>query len=215
MKLHLTTLSLFLFCLLPFAVFGQEDLTNNPPVTNEWLVIPGQQVGAISAQTTRTTLTKHFSRRAIRDYTAATPNGIQYLSTVNEQTANSITVFWTNENRNTVHSVEINGWIGSNWYLQNGLRVGLTLYGQLLDINQQPVGFKGFFNEKQGGVITNWNGGRLGSLENKVKVQLWYSGSCELTELNSYNFLGNKTHSSNEERAQFLELRVYRITVFL
>lgn len=214
MRLHPTTLILFLFCLLPLAGFAQEDLKNHPPITNEWLVIPGQQVGAIQSNTTRTTLTHHFNRRVIRDYTKATSNGIQHISTVNERTINSLTVFWKDENRTSVDRVEINGWIGSNWYLESGLRVGLTVYDQLLEINQQPVLFKGFYNEKNGGTITNWNGGRL-SNNQQLTVQLWYSGSCELTELNSYDFLGNKEHSTSEELAQFLELRVYKITVQL
>ncbi len=210
-----STLYLLLLFIIPIVSIGQEDLENHPPVTNEWLVIPGEQVGAIHAKTTRTTLTHHFNRRAIRDYTTATSDGIQHISTVNEQTANSLTVYWTNEMRNTVNRVEINGWVGSNWYLENGLRVGLTLYDQLLEINQQSIQFKGFYNEKEGGMVSNWNNGRLGALNSNLKVQLWYSGSCELTELNSYNFLSNNMHSSTEELAQFLELRVYKLTVYL
>lgn len=210
-----STLYLFLLFCIPLFAHGQEDIKNYPPIVNEWLVVPGEQVGAIHAKTTRTTLTHHFNRRAIRDYTTATSKGVQHISTVNEQTANSLTVVWTNENRNAVDRVEINGWIGSNWYLENGLKVGLTLYDQLLEINQQPIQFKGFYNDKEGGMIANWNNGRLGSFQSNLKVQLWYSGSCELTELNSYNFLGNNLHSSTEELAQFLELRVYKLTVYL
>jgi len=206
---------LTLFLLVSVNVFAQEDIANNPPVTNEWLVIPGKQVGAIHKATTRTSLTHHFNRRAIRDYSKATNDGVQYCSVVNENTPHSLTVYWTNENKNLVDRVEINGWIGSNWYLENGLRVGLTVYNQLLEINQQPVLFKGFFNEEQGGVVTNWNSGRLGAMGSNIVVQLWYSGSCELTELNSYDFLGNRAHSTSEELAEFLELRVYKLTVYL
>lgn len=203
------------FLFFGFSGFSQSKLNTNHAQQDEWLVIPGEQVGAIQKNTKRTNLSQFFNRRVTLDFTEKINGKTIYKTSIYKDTPNSLVIVWTNERMTEVDYVVLDGWIGSNWYTVDGLRVGLKVYDQLLDINQKPILFSGFYNEKNGGFVANWQEGTLSKYKDDLEVQIWYSGSCELTELNIYDFLENKEYSTESAQSKHLEIRVYKLFVSL
>lgn len=131
-------------------------------LTNDFIIIPGERVGSITATTTEAELQEMFGVDKVKIQSIpiaedATQEGvILYPGTPNE-----IEIIWeTAASEGKPAFIRI-GKDSTQWRTPDGITVGTSLE-KLEEINGKPFKFYGF-DWDYGGLVTNWNEGKLTS----------------------------------------------------
>lgn len=131
------------------------------PRPDPWLIVPGERVGAITPATSEADLVRlfgadHVTRRPLDTSDATTRPGTIVLG----RTLDALEVLW-HEDRFLRPERVIVGGGRTRWRTPEGITIGTTL-AELVRLNGRPFRLTGFGWEGSG-VVTSWEGGRLGA----------------------------------------------------
>jgi hypothetical protein len=131
----------------------------------DWSIIPGKRVGAITAKTTRQDLAILFPNVKIIDDQMELDEGMLSPATFvyNGEPSRQLAIVWTGKSVQA-HPQEIFICFGRrsgpcDWQAANGIHVGTRLH-DLEAKNRRPFTVAGF-GWNYGGNVTSWNGGAL------------------------------------------------------
>lgn len=190
-----------------------ENLTNEGiKFDPEFVIIPGNRVGLINANTNASSLSQIFEGKTFNDFDTAQPNGNIIKSTkILFDNRNTITIFWANEQKQNVNAVILEG-SGMPYQTPDGLRVG-QMWNEVEQINTKPFTFEGFDRNSNGGKITDWQNGVFQKYGKQLTASVAWDGREELAELTVDNFPINQTFSSNQANAAVLNMRLVKLAV--
>ncbi len=138
----------------PKVATATNDSDSSHP--NQWLIVPGTNVGLIDATSTKVSLEAAYGSDNVKHLQLDGPEGTTLSGTVIfPGTSNEIEVVWTEDDK--LESVRIKN--SGQWRTKEGVRVGISL-AELNDINGKPFFFLGF-DWDMGGGLDNWNHGAL------------------------------------------------------
>lgn len=139
--------------------------SDNNPVANDWLCIPFQRVGPITAATTAAELIELFGEENVQRRTIPGAEGTEYynVSVVYPDTPNQLIVFWQNNRYGSVPQSVAVRQAGTAWKTVYGITVG-TSVEELNRINGQPFTISGF-GWDYGGYVSAWNDGTLAAVQ--------------------------------------------------
>ena len=128
---------------------------------NDWLIVPGQRVGPITAATTRADLDTLFGKENVRDSSLDISEGPEAATVVfGNDTSASLAVTWDKERASTIHICFGTQTGPCKWRTASGIRIGLPLF-ELQKLNGKSFQLAGYGFDGQG-TVTSW---RHGSLE--------------------------------------------------
>lgn len=173
--------------------------------TDNWLVIPGKQVGRIQAGFNGSDIYKMFGDDNVTETEIGLGEGETKKGLlIFPRTKNEVQVlFEGNEKMEKIESIKIRG-EGSMWKTDNGIAVGTTL-DELVKLNEKDFNFYGF-EWDYAGKLANWGGGKLSD-----KLSLYLEATKE--EAVFPHLLGDKEFSSNEPKAKEAGLKVSSLEI--
>jgi hypothetical protein len=127
---------------------------------NDWLIVPGQRVGPITAATTRADLDTLFGKDNVRDgslHGSEVPEAATIV--LGNDTSASLAVTWDRERPSTIHICFGTQTGPCRWRTASGVRIGLPLR-ELEKINGKSFQLSGYGSEDEGSV-TSWRHGML------------------------------------------------------
>ncbi|MEM6963959.1 MAG: hypothetical protein AAF573_04270 [Bacteroidota bacterium] len=175
------------------------------PKTDNWLIIPGKQVGRIQADFKDSDIYKMFGE----DNVSETEIGLGEGETkkgllVFPRTKNELQIlFEGNEKMEKIESIKIRG-EDSMWKTDNGISVGTTLE-ELVKLNGRDFKFYGF-EWDYAGKLANWDNGNLSD-----QLSLYLVATNE--EAVFPHLLGDKEFSSSEPKAREAGLKVSSLEI--
>ena len=156
------------FAALLTAIFGIVSARAAEPGTNltDWIIVPGQRAGPITAKTTRADLLRFFGAKNVREADIVSSDGGREAGTIvfGEQPDASLGLLWLDETPDA-HVRSIVFCHGSElaekcrWHTQERVSFGTDLKA-LERLNGRKFKLNGF-DWGYGGLITSWEGGRL------------------------------------------------------
>lgn len=155
---------LFLSILLVVISCSNDTKSKNPiepdNSTDNFLIIPGKSVGRITATTTEAELQEMFGADKMKIQSIPISEGdTQEGVVLYPNTPNEIEIIWeTAASEGRPAFIRI-GKDSTAWKTQEGITIGTPLE-ELEAINGRPFTFNGF-EWDYGGLVTNWNGGKL------------------------------------------------------
>ena len=127
---------------------------------NDWLIVPGQRVGPITASTSRADLDTLFGKDNVRD---GSPDGSEApdAATVvfGNDTSAALAVTWDKERPSTIHICFGTQTGPCKWRTASGIRIGLPL-SELQKLNGKSFQLAGYGFDGQG-TVTSWRHGLL------------------------------------------------------
>lgn len=198
----------FLFCVLSFAAAAADS---------QWLIIPGERVGPITAKTSEAELNAMYKGEVVTTKVdlgeGETATGTVLFP---KDPARNLSIMWKDAaSKARPQEVRINS-ARSIWKIQPGVGMGTTLK-ELEKINGRPFKIYGFEWDR-GGAICSWEGGSLDASFSKKGVMLQlglndaeYSGPAYKKWGNSV--VGDKCYLSSSPALQALNPRVGFITI--
>ena len=127
---------------------------------NDWLVVPGQRVGPITASTTRADLDTLFGKENVRDGSFDSSDVPEAATVVlGNDTSAALAVTWDKERASNIHICFGTQTGPCRWRTASGIRIGLPLM-ELQKLNGKSFQLMGFGFEGQG-VVTSWRHGAL------------------------------------------------------
>jgi hypothetical protein len=128
---------------------------------NDWLIVPGQRVGPITASTTRADLNRVFGKENVEDRSLDVNEGPEAATVVfGNDTSAALAITWDKEHPSTIHICFGTQTGPCRWRTASGIRIGLPLM-ELQKLNGKSFQLMGFGFEGQG-VVTSWRHGVLG-----------------------------------------------------
>ncbi len=204
MPKHFTT---FYIILLSLSAIAQEKNT----MLKKWLIQPGESIGYIKKQTNREDLNKIFSHQDIEDdINLNVPKTIIYPGLPNE-----LTIYWKDQNCESIHKIVVSGTYGSQWALADGLRIKQEITN-LIKANGKDFHFKKFRSAPmkiadrtpKKTIVINWDNGLLSKYKDFLTIELIYNFACEETELNIHRYQGEGTIYTNDPE-------LYTVQIFI
>jgi hypothetical protein len=219
-----------------FAVTLLFTLPSNAQTTDPWLVVPGESVGPITAQTVPADLARLFRAAKIQERVATSGGdaGQEWATEINwDNPEATLTVFWGKYDGEGLHpaaaahptSISLcfgNGNVPKTckWHLANHISFGTSLR-ELERLNGRPFQLAGF-EWDQSGTVTDWNDGDLQEALNscgQVLIRLqprftpngWTAQQQKLYE----QVMGDDNFASTNPAMQRLNPVVYAIKVKL
>lgn len=127
---------------------------------NDWLIVPGQRVGPITAATTRADLDTLFGKDNVRDGSLDS-NEVPEAATVvfGNDTSAALAVTWDKERASNIHICFGTQTGPCKWRTASGIRIGLPLM-ELQKLNGKAFQLAGYGFEGQG-TVTSWRHGML------------------------------------------------------
>ena len=127
---------------------------------NDWLIVPGQRVGPITAATTRADLDTLFGKDNVRDSSLDISEGPEAATVIfgNDSSA-ALAVTWDKERPSEIHICFATQTGPCRWRTASGIRIGLPLV-ELQKLNGKAFLFAGFGFDGQG-AVTSWRHGAL------------------------------------------------------
>jgi hypothetical protein len=171
---------------------------------NDWLIVPGQRIGPITANTGRADLERMFGKANIRDQNVDYGEGDIRPGTMvypGKPTA-LLTIFWPSErinnrlvqNRSRIGTITICNALyyetpACKWHTAEGVTLGTSLE-KLESLNGRPFQIIVWRFGEGGGLLFSWQGGRLSQamkflrldLEPRVEREGWSSDQKRLED---------------------------------
>lgn len=171
----------------------------------DWLIVPGQRVGPITATTTRADLDAMFGNENVQERNLDIPEGPEAATVVfgNDPSA-ALAITWDKEHVSTIHICFGTETGPCRWRTASGIRIGLPMR-ELEKLNEKAFQVGGYGSDAQG-AVTNWRKGMLeedpracGHLVVRLSPAAEVEGrSMSKQEQSDYKALqGEKPYSSN------------------
>jgi hypothetical protein len=178
----------------------------------EWLIVPGQQVGLVSAAASEQELIRAYGAAAVEQARVELGEGETAPGTLlfGADSLRRLEVLWQDTvARARMARIIVRGEAGV-WHLPQGIRLGTRLR-QLEHHNQGAFTLAGF-GWDYGGIVLDWRGGALA--ERLPGVRLYLDPGAESRESPAYHaVLGDREYASSLEPMQALNPRIYQIFV--
>jgi hypothetical protein len=127
---------------------------------NDWLIVPGQRVGPITASTTRADLDTLFGKENVRDSSFDSSDVPEAATVVlGNDTSAALAVTWDKERASNIHICFGTQSGPCRWRTASGIRIGLPLM-ELQKLNGKSFQMAGYGFDGQGSV-TSWRHGAL------------------------------------------------------
>jgi hypothetical protein len=126
----------------------------------DWLIVPGQRVGPITASTTRADLDAMFGKENVQERNLDISEGPESATVVfgNDASA-ALAITWDKERPSTIHICFGTQTGPCRWRTAGGIRIGLPIR-ELEKLNEKSFQMTGFGGEPQG-TVTSWRKGQL------------------------------------------------------
>jgi len=182
----------------------------------DWLIVPGQRVGPITAATTRADLDTLFGKDNVRDGSLDISEIPEAATVVfgNDPSA-ALAITWDRERPSTIHICFGTQTGPCKWRTASGVRIGLPLM-ELQKINGKSFQLTGYGSDESG-TVTSWRHGTLEedpSACGHLMVRLTPAAEVEGRPLSKQEssllkqFQGDKPYSSGTLSLQDLDLLV-------
>jgi hypothetical protein len=170
----------------------------------DWLIVPGQRVGPITASTTRADLDTMFGKENVQERNLDISEGPESATVVfgNDASA-ALAITWDRERPSTIHICFATQTGPCRWRTAGGIRIGLPIR-ELEKLNEKSFQMTGFGGEPQG-TVTSWRKGQLeedptacGHLVVRLTPAAELTGALSKSETGLLKQLqGEKPYSSN------------------
>jgi hypothetical protein len=126
----------------------------------DWLIVPGQRVGPITATTTRADLDSLFGKENVEERNLDGNEGPEAATVVfgNDASA-ALAITWDRERPSTIHICFGTQTGPCRWRTAGGIRIGLPIQ-ELQKLNEKSFQLAGYGSEPQG-AVTSWRHGLL------------------------------------------------------
>ena len=126
----------------------------------DWLIVPGQRVGPITASTTRAELDAMFGKQNVQERNLDISQGPEAATVVfGDDASVALAITWDRERPSTIHICFGTQTGPCRWRTAGGIRIGLPIR-ELEKLNEKSFQLTGFGGEPQGTVIS-WRKGQL------------------------------------------------------
>lgn len=188
---------------------------------SDWLIVPGERVGPISASSSEAALLEFFGAENVEAVDVALGEGFSAPGTVifPDDESRRLEIVWSDDSRSVPKEVRLTG-DSSSWSTAEGISLGSTLR-EIERINGYPFRLAGFAFD-YGGTITGCGRGRLamlgcgvaGEVSQERQIVLRLSPSTEARTRPEYRqVIGDRDFSSGHPAMQALNPRVYQMIV--
>jgi len=150
---------------------------------HDWLIVPGERAGPITAQTVRADLPRSFASAAIEEDAIELDEGVVEPATLvsKDVPSESLAILWTGKGADA-HPKQIFLCRGRRrgpckWHTDSGITDGTRL-SELETLNGKPFTAWGF-GMNYGGNVQSWDGGKLETLECGGRLTLTLDGDRE------------------------------------
>jgi len=191
----------------------------------DWLIVPGERVGFVTAETTDASLKALFGASNVESVDVYLGEGFTSPGTAvyPSDTTRRIEVVWSDETRTVPKEVRLTG-DSSVWRTAEGISLGSTLR-EIERLNGYPFRLVGFAFD-YGGTIVDCGRGRLvalgcsvaderGASKGRLMVVRLNPGVDALGTSEYRQVLGEREFSSGHPAMQKLNPRVYQLIVFI
>ena len=170
----------------------------------DWLIVPGQRVGPITASTTRADLDAMFGKQNVQERNLDISQGPEAATVVfGDDASVALAITWDRERPSTIHICFGTQTGPCRWRTAGGIRIGLPIR-ELEKLNEKSFQLTGFGGEPQGTVIS-WRKGQLeedpaacGHLVVRLTPAAELTGSLSKNEATALKQLqGEKPYSSS------------------
>jgi hypothetical protein len=128
---------------------------------NDWLIVPGQRVGPVTAATTRAGLDVIFGKENVQDRNLDISEGPEAATVVfGDDGSAALAITWDRERVSTIHICFATQTGPCRWRTASGIRLGLPIQ-ELQKLNEKAFQVSGYGSDG-GGAVMSW---RHGSLE--------------------------------------------------
>jgi hypothetical protein len=128
---------------------------------NDWLIVPGQRVGPVTAATTRAGLEVIFGKENVQDRNLDISEGPEAATVVfGDDGSAALAITWDRERVSTIHICFATQTGPCRWRTASGIRLGLPIQ-ELQKLNEKAFQVSGYGSDG-GGAVMSW---RHGSLE--------------------------------------------------
>jgi len=184
---------LLLFTLVPLA-FAQD-----------WTIVPGERVGAITSTTVRADLARYFPKDAVEDDQIELDEGMLEPATLvyPKDPSQTLAIAWKGGHPREVFICFGRRRGPCKWETPSGIKIGTRL-NDLERMNGRAFTISGFgFN--YGGNVQSWDGGKLASLDCRAKLILTLDGdrvrggqyAVDLTSAERHSISGDRPIASD------------------
>jgi hypothetical protein len=126
----------------------------------DWLIVPGQRVGPITAATTHADLDTLFGKENVRDGGFENSDLPEAATVVlGNDTSAALAITWDKEHASNIHICFGTQTGPCRWRTASGIRIGLPL-AELQKLNEKSFQVAGFGSEGEGTVVS-WRHGML------------------------------------------------------
>lgn len=171
----------------------------------DWLIVPGQRVGPITAATTRADLDAMFGKENVQERNLDISEGPEAATVVfGQDPSAALAITWDREHVSTIHICFGTQTGPCRWRTASGIRIGLPIQ-ELQRLNEKTFQVGGWGSDAPGAVVS-WRKGMLeedpaacGHLVVKLGPAAEVAGrNMSKQEANSYKDVqGEKPYSSN------------------
>lgn len=204
---------------IPSQVINPPIAAENTSQSDASLIVPGKNIGNITAQTTLADLQQQFGKANVQAGQVPGPEGTTLPGAIvyPHSPMQKMTIYWkaskpgASANTLKVESVVLDE-PHSPWHTEEGVKIGSTLK-ELEALNGQPFTLSGF-DWDYGGMLLSW--GNEGKLRGKYQgnLSLQFGVPAQYTA-NHTQVSGEGTFSSSNLELQKMNPEVVSITVFL
>lgn len=184
----------------------EKPVASKPTTTDNWLIIPGKQVGRIQADFNGADIYKMFGEDNVLETEIGlgegeTKKGLIVFPKTKEELQ---VLFEGNEKLDKIESIKINGAKGSKWKTDTEVQIGTTLE-ELVKLNGKDFKFYGF-EWDYAGKLASWDGGKLSK-----NLSIFLEPTKE--EALFPDLLGDIEFSSNHPKAKEAGLKISSIEI--
>ncbi len=178
-----------------------------PPPDPDWLIVPGERAGPITATTTEADLIAHYGAAAVQVDTLVLSEGFVEVGTrLLPGTPDEVAILW-DEARIHPSVLRISG-DSTRWRTAEGVTVGMTRQ-QLERINGMPFDLMGF-GSNYAGRSTSWRDGALSGA-----LSVWMERTVTVPKDEMVDLMEQVPFPSDHPLMRRLNLRVHTVEVHL
>ena len=127
---------------------------------NDWLIVPGQRVGPITAATTRAELNALFGKENVQERNLDSSEGPEAATVVfGDEPSAALAITWDRERPSAIHICFATQTAPCRWRTASGIRIGLPIR-ELEKLNGKSFQVTGYGSDPQGWV-SSWRKGLL------------------------------------------------------